>query len=238
MDLTVRVKKYAQKFKGFDERVVDGVSLCYKHSPTFRKHVESPHFGEVRGWRITWLWTPHVKEYETLKLIGPLDLGIYSVRIDGILGETNIPKFVQEAKGKPIFREYIKATADFISELIGKERISWQSETNPPIETALKLCGEVSPTLNRIMAKGKGDGWEIVNLWVDNSEKIEALRNIYPLDIAIYCVRLDSITYGIDLTDFGKAAAKIPAFKLFPREVVRFILQVLRRNSSERYSNA
>lgn len=231
MDLTRKVEKYAEKFKEFDEKIVEGVGICYKHSPTFRAHVDSPHFGEVKGWRITWLWTTHVKEYPMLKLVGPLDLGLYSVRIDGLLGQTDIAKFVEEAKNKKIFQEYITATADFISELIRKGEFSWIStELNPPIEPALDLCLRYSPTLKTVMASPdieRRNGWEIVKLWVEKPGKITALRRIFPLDIAIYCVRLDSITYNINLTDFSREAEEIPAFKLFPREIVRFIFQVL-----------
>jgi len=231
LDLTEKIEKYAEKFKEFDERIVEGVSLCYSHSPTFRKHVDSPHFGEVRGWRITWLWTPHVKQYEMLKLIGPLDLGLYSVRIDGILREADVSKFVQEARSKPVFQEYITATAEFISELIRRGEVLWvQDDANAPLEPALELCLRYSPTFKKVtsrLAEEADDGWEIVRLWVANPEKVEALRSIFPLDIAIYCVRLDSITYDINLTDFGREVEEIKAFKLFPREIVRFTFQVL-----------
>ena len=228
MNLVEKVKTYAKKFKEFSPEIMEGVELCYKYSPTFRAHVDSPHFGEVRGWRVTWMFTPHVKQYAMLKYVGPYDLGLFSVRIDGILGKTNIEAFVKEAKDLPITREYITSTADFICELIRNGEVEWlQGNPNADIKPALKLCSQYSPTFNAVQTMGKGNGWEIVKLWVDNPERITALRRIFPLDIAIYCVRLDSIIHGINLTDFGKEAEEIPAFKLFPIEVARFTLQVL-----------
>jgi len=228
MSLVNKVRKYAEKFKIFDESIIDGVALCYKHSPILREHIDSHNFGETLGWRITWLWTKNVKEYEELELIGPLDLGLYALRIDDILGQTNLEPFLVEAENKPVFKKYITATVNFISELIRRNDVSWMTGINSSsLESAVNLCSKYSPTLKKIMERGKGDGWKIVRLWTPNPEKITALRNIYPLDVAIYCVRLDSITHGINLTDFGKEANEISAFKLFPKEVVRFILQVL-----------
>jgi len=229
-----KVETYAKKFKEFDPEILEGVELCYRYSPTFRAHVDSPRFGEVLGWRITWLWTPHPKKYPMLKLIGPLDLGLFSVRIDGILGETDIDSFVEEARGRPIFRKYISATADFISALIENGECEWmkadREEAFTTLPRAVTLCREYSPTFRKLLAEGEGDGWQIVKLWTEDPEEITALRSIYPLDVGIYCVRLDSITYGINLTDFAKECEQIPAFKLFAVEITRFVLQVLARS--------
>lgn len=225
--LTDKVKIYAKKFKEFDSRIIEGVGVCYRHSPTFRAHVNSPHFGETRGWRITWLWTPHVKQYPILKFVGPLDLGLYSVRIDGILGQTDISKFVAEARTISMFQEYITATAEFIAELLHNGDNSWIHVNGSSVEPALLLCEEYSSTFRAIRKNGRPNGWDIVKLWTNNPEEITALQEIFPLDIGIYCVRLDSIIQGIELTDFGKQLEELPAFKLFPREVMRFILQIL-----------
>jgi len=231
MSLVTKVRRYAEKFKEFDPEILEGVKLCYEYSPLFRAHVDSPYFGETLGWRISWLWTKNVKAYPQLKLIGPLDLGLYSVRIDSILGRTDLDAFVEEAKGKTIFQRYIIATAEFIDELLKRGDAAWFEKTprrdRESIMEAVKLCREFSPTLGMVLGRGRGDGWDIVKIWVDEPDRITALREIYPLDIAIYCIRLDSITYGIDLKPLAEKMEEVPTFYLFPQEVVRFVNQIL-----------
>lgn len=231
IDLNKQVEEYAQKFKEFNEEILKAVKVCFKHSLTYRKHIISPYFGEVKGWRITWMWTENVKDYPQLKFVGPLDLGLYSIRIDTILGRTDMDEFLSDALGVPMFQRYISATGHFISKLIKNGEAKWAvSEPNPPIQPALDLCEEYSPTFKKVrkrLQETDEDAWDIVKLWISDPTKIHALRRIFPLDIAIYCVRLDSITFDIDLTDFKKEADKMAAFDLFPKEISQFILEIL-----------
>jgi len=213
---------YSEKFKEFDERIIYGVAICYKHSPTFRKHFDSEHFGKTMGWRITHLWTKNTKEYPALNMIGPLDLGLYCVRIDAILENNDITEFLREAKTAPIFKKYIHATTQFMISLLANQETSWLYYKDPDTTPAIELCSEYSSTLREILKNGNGDGWDLVKLWTEKNESIKSLRRIYPLDIAIYCIRLDSIIYGTDLNEFSKKANKIQAFKLFPMEILRF----------------
>ncbi len=225
--LMEKIAIYAEKFKSFDSRIIEGCALCYKHSPLYRKHIASSSFGKSMGWRLTYAWTQTPGRYDDLKMIGPLDLGLFSVRIDAILGNNRLTDFVEQAKQLPIFTSYIRATQSFILNLIVNKDISWLTyETYPSSMEFLDLCKYYSPTYREITKKGKGDGWELVKIWSDNPEGITALRFIFPLDIAIYCVRLDSIIYHKDLTVFTNQIKANKYFLVLPMEVMKFVCQI------------
>lgn len=225
--LLEKVAVYAKKFRDFDPSIIEGCALCYKYSPLYRKHITSSNFGKTMGWRLTHAWTQKPKDYSDLKMIGPLDLGLFSVRIDAILGNNELPHFVEEAKKLPIFKQYIQATQNFILNLLVNEDTGWLTyEINPSYEKFIELCKSYSPTFKEVMKKGKGDGWELVKIWSDNPKDITALRAIFPLDIALYCVRLDSIIYATDLTEFASKMNASNYASILPMEVMRFVAQL------------
>ena len=230
------MKIYAERWKEYDPVIIDGVELCYEYSPTFRRFVDSPHFGKVLGWRITWAWTKNVKKYPMLKWIGPVDLGLYSVRIDDILGRTDIDSFVEEARDVPIFRKYILASAEFVLKLIANGETAWvlpPEEMSPDRRDSIvsRACGairKVSSLFKEVVEKGRGDGWGIVRLWVDEPDRIKALRRIFPLDVAIYCARLDSLIHNIDLAPLAEDEGFQAGARLFATEIAAFVAEVLR----------
>ncbi len=225
--LLKKVSIYSQKFKGFDSRIIEGCALCYTHSPLYRSHINAPNFGKTLGWRLTHAWTQQPKLYDDLALIGPLDLGLFSVRIDAILGNTNIHDFINQAKQLSIFTDYILATKRFISQLISNKDIDWlTNDPNPNHESFIALCKRFSSTFRELLEKGEGDGWELVNIWSANSENITALRSIFPLDVALYCVRLDSIIHGTDLTEFADEMNRNKYASILPIEVMKFVSQI------------
>jgi len=225
--LMSKVAIYAKKFKDFDPRIIEGCALCYKHSPIYRKHITSSSFGKTMGWRLTHAWTQKPKNYSDLKMIGPLDLGLFSVRIDAILGNNQLTDFVEEAKKLAIFKNYIHATQNFILNLLAHKDIHWLNyDTHPSNEKFLALCKSYSPTFKEVMEKGKDDGWELVKIWSDNPRNITALKAIFPLDIALYCVRLDSIIYHTDLTAFANEVHKNQYTSALPMEVMKFVSQI------------
>ena len=225
--LMKKIAIYAKKFKDFDPRIIEGCALCYKHSPLYRKHIASSSFGKTMGWRLTHSWTQDPKRYSDLKMIGPLDLGLFSVRIDAILGNNDLTEFVEQAKQLPIFTSYIHATQNFILNLLVNKDIRWLNfETHPSYKNFLEVCKSYSPTYRKIAEKGKGDGWELVKIWSDNPENITALRTVFPLDIALYCVRLDSIIYHTDLTEFTHEINANKYASILPMEVMKFVSQI------------
>lgn len=226
--LEAKIGRYAAKFPMFDERILIGCGLCYKYSPLFRAHVGSPHFGETLGWRVTYLWTEKADAFPELALIGPLDLGLYSVRIDSILGRTRLERFVKIAKRLPIFKTYIEATEHFLIQLLAAGEDRWLHHNHSSTAGAVEVCKQYSPTFKEVLAS-QGDGWGIVKTWVPDPESIASLRRIYPLDVGMYCVRLDSIINGTDLKGFQDAVNTSPAFKMLPMEVLRFVADVRRQ---------
>ncbi|MDT7832730.1 hypothetical protein RQM59_10095 [Flavobacteriaceae bacterium S356] len=225
--LLKKVAIYAKKFKDFDPRIIAGCALCYKHSPLYRQHIASSSFGKTMGWRLTHAWTQDPKRYSNLKMVGPLDLGLFSVRIDAILGNNQLLDFVEEAKQLPIFTSYIHATQNFILNLLANEDIHWLTyKTSSSNRKFLELCKSYSPTFRAVSEKGNGDGWDLVKIWSENPEKITGLRDIFPLDIAIYCVRLDSIIYDTDLTSFATKINAGEYASFLPMEVMKFVCQI------------
>jgi len=219
------------RYGGADDDMLEVLRLCYEYSPLCRDFLNSDHFGEVLGWRITYTWTTDVPRYSKyLRIIYPADLCIYAVRIDGILGNAALNDFAKEGARLKGFKKYIEATRRFYSALkrdttAGRKlkallklaKLKLREEKLK--EEVIEFCKLRSPTFREVLSKGRGDGWEIVKVWSDKWDKIEALRRIYPLDVAIYSLRLDSIIYGFDVTP----AMKIEGIRLFPVEVAKFV---------------
>lgn len=225
--LQKKIAVYAQKFKDFDPRIIKGCALCYTYSPLYRRHINAPSFGKTMGWRLTHAWTRQPKLYGDLALVGPLDLGLFSVRIDAILGNIDLHAFVNEAKEMSIFTEYMYATKKFITSLIANKDIDWlNNDPNPAYKPFIALCKEYSPTFCKLMEQGEGDGWELVDIWSKNSAAITGLRSIFPLDVALYCVRLDSIIYDTDLTGFANVLNKNNYASILPIAVMQFVSQI------------
>ncbi|MHC1635773.1 MAG: hypothetical protein ACXQTS_04000 [Candidatus Methanospirareceae archaeon] len=222
------------KYGGIDDDMLEVLRLCYRYSPLCRDFLNSEHFGEVLGWRITFAWTTNVPKYhEYLRIIYPADLCIYAVRIDGILGNVVLKDFVKEGARLKGFRKFIEATRGFYSALrrdmtacqklravLKLAKLKLRGEKLR--EEAIEFCKLRSPTFRKVLDKGKGDGWEIVKVWSDRWNEIEALRRVYPLDVAIYGLRLDSIIYGFDVAP----AMKVEGIRLFPIEVANFAEEI------------
>ena len=110
--------------------------------------------------------------------------------------------------------------------------VSNKHKVKPDVGEASRLCAEYSPLWTYIMIKDPESTGGFVSLaFTPFPHETEGFAEIYPLDISIYAVRLDSLRFPeneMELKKFFASLHSDPAFKKFPRATAKFVFSGMR----------
>ncbi len=105
--------------------------------------------------------------------------------------------------------------------------VSNKNNVKPDVGEASRLCAEYSPLWTHIMINDPETTGGFVSLaFTPFPHETKGFDDIYPLDIAIYAVRLDSLRFPQHEKELKKFFASLhndPAFKKFPRATAKFV---------------
>ena len=110
--------------------------------------------------------------------------------------------------------------------------VSKKHKVKADVGEASRLCAEYSPLWTYIMIKDPESTGGFVSLaFTPFPHETKGFDEIYPLDISIYAVRLDSLRFPEKEKELKKFFASLhgdPAFKKFPRAMGKFVFSGIR----------
>ena len=117
--------------------------------------------------------------------------------------------------------------------------VSKKHKIKPDVGEASRKCAEYSPLWTYIMIKDPESTGGFVSLaFTPFPHETKGFDEIYPLDISIYAVRLDSLRFPENEMELKKFFASLhddSAFQKFPRAISRFVFSGMRNKIKAKF---
>ena len=117
--------------------------------------------------------------------------------------------------------------------------VSKKHKVKPDLGEASRKCAEYSPLWTYIMIKDPESTGGFVSLaFTPFPHETKGFDEIYPLDISIYAVRLDSLRFNeheMELKKFFASIHNDKAFQKFPRAIGKFVFSGLKNKIKAKF---
>jgi hypothetical protein len=134
--------------------------------------------------------------------------------------------------------EKFEAIKPFIHDIY-KLWVAKKPKVQPDVGEASCICAQYSPLWTLIMIKDPESTGGFVSLaFTPFPNETKGFDDIYPLDISIYAVRLDSLRFPekeVEVKKFFAALHDDPAFKKFPKATAKFVFSGIKNTIKAKF---